>query len=237
MITIFLLPVATALLLDTAISMAALPTAWLAPPDNIVTSRYSTSIAPIPITISATIALIVGTAVLALFNRKEKDIFLDDRIPDVAETTARTVIPDATSNNLPPARKGIPPIQRPLSIYAKPIKRHSSFENQPKLDAVLGLKVNWDSEHSIQTPRSPMIRPSYFAPSHVDCVFDMDTLKDDEKNSAYVPYPSSEASDDTHEYGHSGLGRAQHLSVLDGESVFRPSPLSHDSRTDLGDAY
>ncbi|OAL05928.1 hypothetical protein IQ06DRAFT_73474 [Phaeosphaeriaceae sp. SRC1lsM3a] len=230
--------------------MATLPIAWLAPPDNLLPSKNGTNIPPAPIAISATIALIVGTAVVVLFSRKNKDVFLEDRIPDTAETSSPTAIADNIKNN----NNGYPPIdnrpliQRPPSIHAKTIMRQPSFESQPKLDAVLGFKDNWDFEHIVQTPRLPIIRhttprsppvtqPLYFPPSRVDDVSDVDTLMDDEKNSAYVPYPRSEASDDPRGYGRSGLGMAENLQVLDDDSVLRRSPLSLDSRTNLGDAY
>lgn len=66
---------------------------------------------------------------------------------------------------------------------------------------------------------------------------DDETRKDDEKNSAYVPYPRSDASGSM-QYGVKGrLGVSDRARLYDGDSMVRRSPLSLASKTGLGDAY
>lgn len=222
-------------LLDSRTFMATLPTAWLAPPDNISSANHSTSIAPVPLAVSAAVAVTIGIVVIILFFRKDKDVFLEDRIS--AKTTSSTADNINRHSPLPPLRNALP-TQRPPSIHAKRIKRQPSFELEPKIDELLEFKnLNWDSEHAMQTPQLPLANQYDFTPSHGDDRSDVDTLQDDEKNSAYVPYPSSEASDDTYRYGQ-GRGRgARDLQVLDDESVSRGSQMTFESRSNLGDAY
>lgn len=66
---------------------------------------------------------------------------------------------------------------------------------------------------------------------------DDETLKEDDKNSAYVPYPRSDASEDVRYGGMSKLGVPDRAHFYDGDSVVRRSQLSLASKTGLGDAY
>jgi hypothetical protein len=223
--------------LDSRTSMATLPTAWLAPPDNHSSADYNTGITPTPLAISVALAVAVGIVVIILFFRKDKDVFLEDRFPDVAEAKTATAIADNIHRSLPPMRNARS-IQRPPPIHAKRIRRQPSFGLEPKLDKMLEFKnLNWDSEHPMQTPQLPLAHQYDFMSLHIDDRSDVDTLHDDEKNSAYVPYPSSEASDDTYRYGKGRSRRVHDLQVLDDASVSWGSQLSFGSRSNLGDAY
>jgi hypothetical protein len=113
--------------------------------------------------------------------------------------------------------------------------------NEQKLDTLLGLNNTWQRTHNISTqPTSPPFgNKSYYAPSrkvNYDSSDD-ETLRDDERNSAHVPFPSSdvdvsELSYDGGEYGY--LRREDDgydVEACDSQS------LSLASKTRLGDAY
>ncbi|KAF1913871.1 hypothetical protein BDU57DRAFT_325824 [Ampelomyces quisqualis] len=217
-----------------------LPTAWLAPPPGLVHSNQVTTIEPVPIAISATIALVVGAIIFILFRRKDKEIFLGDRITSAPETenpadASRHV---KVRNNMPvnisaPQVLHLPPTQRTLT------NPHSRFET-PKINAVLGWKDEVESSHVEIAQPAPLAHQSYYALSrsqHNHYGSDDETLKNDEKNSAYVPYPRSDASYGMHDRGAHRFGLTDRAHFFDGESIVRRSPLSLASKTRLGDAY
>lgn len=59
-----------------------LPTVWLAPPAGLLPSSHKVKIEPAPIAISSVLALLVFLIVTLIFNKRKKDIYLDDFIKE-----------------------------------------------------------------------------------------------------------------------------------------------------------
>jgi hypothetical protein len=224
-----------------ALVQSPLPTAWLAPPEGLLPSNHIIKIEPVPIAISATIAFVVGSVAIILFNRKEKDIFLEDHIISTSENELPAAIAGQFNDN----RNDLPDtINAPHIQYPAPVREHCAgrqpgFCSQSKLDAVLGWKDNCGFEHN-RIQLSPLERQPYHAPSrpqHDECESERGILNDYEKNSAYLPFPESAISDNSSRRGvdgHESLDRSQ---VSEYNPVNRRSLISLATKTRLGDAY
>lgn len=184
-------------------------------------------------------AFIAGAIIIILFSRKDKEVFLEDRFPTTPETKNTADVPRHIKgiSNMPvtisaPQILHLPP-EQPSPIPPP------TFAT-PKLNAVLGWQDGVDYSYAKSTQPAPRAHQSYYPPprSHYD-MYDSDdeTLKDDEKNSAYVPYPRSDASGGVRFGGASKLGVSDRAHMYDGDSMVRRSPLSLASKTGLGDAY
>lgn len=223
-----------------ALAQLPLPTAWLAPPDGLLPSNHATKIEPVPIAISATVAVVISAVVFILFHRKGKEVFLEDRIQDAADDkTPAAVEGHSANNNDMTTIIESPRYQHLLPAQPAPVAGQPNANNHPKLDVMLGFQYHWNPEHEQKIPQPPLTHQTHFAPvlRRNEYGSDIDPLKDDEKNSAIVPYPRSEASDDSHGGGQGARERSDRLQVFDGESMVRRSPLSLASKSRLGDAY
>jgi hypothetical protein len=215
-------------------------TAWLAPPPGLSHSNHVTKIEPEPIAISATIALLVGVILIVLLSRKDKEVFLGDRITSASETEKPSDAsrPVKTRNKTPliisaPQVLHVPPTQIP------PTNPPPRFDS-PKLNAVLSWKDEVDFGHINKAQPVPAAHLSYYAPprsQHDEYYSDDEPLKDDQRNSAYVPYPHSDASGGVYYGDTSRLGAPNRAHAYNGDSTVRRSPLSLASKTRLGDAY
>jgi hypothetical protein len=215
---------------------SALPTTWLAPPERLLPANHKINIQPIPIAISSTIAIIIGALVIILFSHKRKDMFLEDRIiyaPD-NENPAPTTTRIATTQHIPHVTE-VPEPQNPSLTLPTSSSVPPSLEPRPKLDAMLGLPVNSASRHNRRAQTSPTVHQSYYKPRTThprEYDPDEETLNNWERNSAYLPYPRSDVSDDVHT-------KAPHWLEVprDHELLRSTSSLSLASKTRLGDAY
>jgi hypothetical protein len=225
---------------------SALPTAWLAPPEGLLPSNHITKIEPVPIAISATVALVVGALAIILFNRKGKDMFIEDHITNTSEDDVPVAVaahsgirsenPAAVADQIGDVRKShLEPVIAPQSPSSGLLREHRagrqpSFGYQPKLDAVLGWKDDWEPGRN-RTQLSPIERRAYYASARApydEYEYDRDILDDYEKNSAYLPLPRSAAS------GDASMERSLMFSH---DPDKRRSMLSLASKTRLGDAY
>lgn len=96
-----------------------LPTAWLAPPPKLLAANHAAKIEAAPIAISAIIAFIVTIVVIILFNRKDAEIFQDDKMPK-----AEQGVEEAPST--------IAPISQTMSA---PLPLHRAFTNETSPDS------------------------------------------------------------------------------------------------------
>lgn len=229
----------TSLTLQMTATGSSLPTAWLAPPPGLLPTTQKIKVTPVPIAISATIALFIGALVMLLFSRKHKDVYLPDKPAEIPHHSA----PAAPAEDNPlhissPVEVRVPlTVQRALSHSKSPIYQGPyrvpvppptfSRTHQPqtrvrdwhpsgqKLDAMLGVDAR-DWQHDGQTlPR----RTSHATPGAPRRAYDIDTdddetLKDDEKNSAYVPFNASEFDFEPEKSAHGGLD-SSHISEED----------------------
>jgi hypothetical protein len=212
----------------------ALPTAWLAPPEGPLPGNHKANISPIPIAISSTITVLVGAMVIILFKYKKKGMFLEDHIIHDSDNGGPTTNQTSRVSHVPAIQ--YPPPTLPSSKLAPP-----AIEAGPELQAVLGLTRTNDAR---QDKPSPLGRQSYFAPRaahHRGYDSHDETLNDADKNSAYLPYPHSDVSDDVRkvsldwlEVPHVNGGRSPES---DADSFRVRSPLSLASKTRLRDAY
>jgi hypothetical protein len=209
----------TSLIFQMTATGLSLPTAWLAPPPGLLPSNQAVKIIHVPITISATIALVIGTLFIVLFSRKNKDVFLEDKIMN-AQANQNTIAPThqghlsistpvivrvheaiqhalsqpaSSSNQQPDRTQGhAPNYSRPQNTQRRSAEwRHTG----QKLDDILGVDRNWDYGRNTPRQRSPTPYDSYYprAPPRKHAHNPNDkTLNDDEKNSAYVPFTGSE---------------------------------------------
>jgi hypothetical protein len=164
------------------------------------------------------------------------------RVPERFRALSEPTIP---KSHLPHPAEGLStPIHFSHPSYARPSRNVPSAwqTNEQKLNTLLGLNNTWQHTHNISTqPTSPPFgNKSYYAPSrkaNYDSSSDDQTLRDDERNSAYVPFPSSgvgvsELSYDGEKYGY--LRRENDgcdVEARDSQS------FSLASKTRLGDAY
>jgi hypothetical protein len=228
---------------------SALPTAWLAPPEGLLPSNHITKIEPVPIAISAVIALVVGALAIVLFNRRGKDMFIEDHIVNTAEDDVpeaviahsgiRSEYPAAIADQIDDVRKRHPePVNAPQTPSPALLQEHHtgrqpSFGYQPKLDAVLGWKDDWEPGRN-RTQLSPIERRAYYASARArydEYEHDRDISVDYEKNSAYLPLPRSAAS------GDESMEWADRSLMFGRDPDKRRSVLSLASKTRLGDAY
>jgi hypothetical protein len=245
---------------------STLPTAWLAPPPGLLNSDHAIKIAPVPIAISVTLAFIVGTLVVILFTRGNKDVFLEDKIiatqtnvepliasrdgsPNIGrpynvhvpESFRALSVPSIPQHHLPQPLHGIStPINFSHPSRLRPPRNITSewVPTEQKLDTLLGLNNTWEHTHNISTlPMSPPLgNKSYYAPAPRKANHnssDDETLRNDEQNSAYVPFPSSDVSELSYDGGKYGY----EIGGEDGSQNRDSLPFSLASKTRLGDAY
>jgi hypothetical protein len=212
----------------------ALPTAWLAPPEGLLPGHHQIPITPIPIAISSTIAVLGGAVVIVLFSYKKKGMFLEDHIIHDSDNKGSITDQDLRVSQIPAIQ--LPPPTLPGSNPPPP-----AIEAGPKLQAVLGITRRHDAR---QDELSPLGHQSYYAP-HTEhfrgCDSDDETLNDEDKNSAYLPYPHSDVRDNLRKVSPHGLevprGNGGRSPESDVDSFRVRSPLSLESKTRLGDAY
>jgi hypothetical protein len=211
-----------------------LPTAWLAPPEGLLPGNHKVNISPIPIAISSTITVLVGALVIILFKYKKKGMFLKDHIIHDSDNGGPTT-------NQTPRVSQVPAIQYPPPTLTSSKPAPRAIEPGPKLQAVLGLTRTNDAR---QDKPSPLGHQSYYAPRaahHRGYDLDDENINDEDKNSAYLPYPHSDISDDVRKVLPDwlevprGNGGPSPRSNADSSRV--RSPLSLASKTRLRDAY
>lgn len=173
---------------------SSLPTAWLAPPPGLLPLNQATKIEPVPIAISVTLTFIVGALVVILFSRKNKDVFLEDKMIALPENEHSTAASTAAS------RQGSPNISLPYDVQVperfralsdpsisqtrlpqptqgsstpnfsrpQPARRDVAprwQSSEQKLDNVLGLNNDWERRHNTATSsKSPLGHKSYYEP-------------------------------------------------------------------------
>jgi hypothetical protein len=201
----------------------SLPTGWLAPPPGLLPSNDPIKIEPIPIAITATLAFIVGAVVILLITRKDKDVFVEDRIVYAPETA------DAAS---PIAE--IPMIQQPAPTFTNLAGRRPGFQQAPKATAMLGMGAhNW--QHEVANREAYGDAHAQEHKEYYDAEYDSEdeTLQDYEKGSAYWPAVNSDV------YEKEIMGRfgdsSRPQSYQDGS--VRRSSFGIASNTHPGDAY
>jgi hypothetical protein len=215
---------------------SVLPTVWLAPLERLLPASHKINIQPIPIAISSTIAIVISTIVIVLFSRKRKDMFLEDRIMhapnnrNLSPTTGHITVTQPT----PPVTE-IPKIHDPPPTLSTSNLVPLSLLPAPKLDAMLGLPGTSSSRHDRRAQPSPSTHQSYNKPrtaARAQAGYDSDeeTLNNWERNSAYLPYPRSDVSEDARE-------KAPHWLEVPSELRGTTSEFSLASKTRLGDAY
>jgi hypothetical protein len=238
-----------------AVRESPLPTAWLAPPEGLLPSNHITKFEPVPIAVSATIALIVGAVAIILFNRKGKDVFLEDYIINASENVVPAAITahNGIRNEIPVAVAGqvnnirntiqdtvnLPQIQYPGPVREHYAERQPSFGYQPKLHAVLGWKDNRELDRNKAQLSPSEFRP-YREPTRRQCdeyEHDRETLNDYEKNSAYLPFARSATSGNLFGSEVGERGGSDRSLLFARDSVNRRSFISLASKTRLGDAY
>jgi hypothetical protein len=217
-------------------------------------TNHSIDIQSIPVAISSTIAIVVGTVVIILINRKRKEMFLEDYIIHSSDNESPTTTAEHMDTTSPaPIVAEVysiqyPPSTRPISKSVHPTLKlvHPSLEPDRKLEAVLGWEDNNDFRHDRQIQSPSIGHHSYYIPrpAHRDKYnSDEETLNVYETNSAYLPYPHSDVSDSTRKQPSHWLEVPRRLAssdrsqVSDADSAMRRSPISLASRTRLGDAY
>ncbi|KAH5337806.1 hypothetical protein HBI23_012000 [Parastagonospora nodorum] len=252
----------TSLTLQMTATGSSLPTAWLAPPPGLLPTNQKVKITPVPIAISATIALIIGALVMLLFNRKHKDVYLSDKPAPVPEKEE----PKAPAEDNPlhissPVEVRVPSaVQYALSHAKSPTYQHPyrppptfprAYQPQTqvsewrhsgqKLDAMLGVDHrDWQHDGRMSPRRTSHIASGLLRRAY-DYGSDDGTLRDDEKNSAYVPFNASEFDYEQQEKsGHGGLD-SSHISEDEG-SVDSVEELGKRQRAfaakfPLGDPY
>lgn len=256
----------TSLTLQMTATGSSLPTAWLAPPPGLLPTNQKIKVTPVPIAISATISLIIGALVMVLFSRKHKDVYLPDKpaqIPHHEEPKA-----PAEENPLhisSPVEVRVPStIQRALSHSKSPIyqapyrvpvppptfsRAHQPQTRVPdwhpsgqKLDAMLGVDQR-DWQHDRRTSPRRTSHGAYkpgLPRRAYDIDSDDDTLKDDDKNSAYVPFNASEFDYEPDKSAHGGLD-SSHISEdatsVDSVREYGKRQRAFDANLKLGDPY
>jgi hypothetical protein len=224
------------------LTTTALPTAWLAAPEGILAANHNIKIAPMPIAFSSFIAVLVGAVVIILFNYKRKEIFLDDRIIHASDNeNPVTVAAYFDTTHRTHRVSQVPAIQYPPATLSTSRPAPPDIEAGPKIQDLLGLTDNNASRHN---QPSPLGHKSYYAPRHAHhrgYDSDEETLNEEDKNSAYLPYPHSDVSVDAREEASHWLelprGRGSRSQVSDADFGRRASPLSLASKTRLGDVY
>ncbi|KAH7079205.1 hypothetical protein BKA63DRAFT_488863 [Paraphoma chrysanthemicola] len=216
-----------------------LPTAWLAPPKGLLKSEYPVQIAPAPLAISATLALIVGAFLIVLLMQNSIVVFMEDRIvttdrpgdyPAVVEELRHR---SETARNTAVPRAGYPP-----AAQGKHVARRDAFGLGSKYDDLLGV-ATYPPRVSISPYARTNIEPRqrFQTPSpQIEYDFDAETLNDFEKNSAYWPLASSDASDAVHNVMPQVPHRAERSRLYDNSSVRRIS-FGLTNKVYLGDAY
>ncbi|KAH3912255.1 hypothetical protein HBH56_123790 [Parastagonospora nodorum] len=252
----------TSLTLQMTATGSSLPTAWLAPPPGLLPTNQKVKITPVPIAISATIALIIGALVMLLFNRKHKDVYLSDKPAPVPKKEE----PKAPAEDNPlhissPVEVRVPSaVQYALSHINPPTYQHPyrppptfprAYQSQTqvsewrpsgqKLDAMLGVDHRDWQHDGRMSPRRTSYIASGLPRRAYDYGSDDGTLRDDEKNSAYVPFNASEFDYEQQEKsGHGGLD-SSHISEDEGsvDSVeeFGKRQRAFAAKFPLGDPY
>jgi hypothetical protein len=218
-------------------SPLALPTGWLASPPGLVPSTQPVKIEPIPIAIVVTIVCIISAIVVFFLARKDKELFLEDRIIHAPrnQESAAGAGHGGTNDRTPVAVKPHA-VQDPPPALGNPARQQPGSQQAPKASAMLGMGGhNWQPETSnIEPAQYQQVRDDkeYYGPDYESD--DDETLNDYEKDSAYWPPPRSDASEGyDKEMGrlrYSGRPRLSDGSVR--RSAFEPT-----SKTRLGDAY
>lgn len=217
-----------------------LPSAWLAPPKHLLPLHHLVEVEPLPIAISATLAILVTAVAIILSSRKKKGMFLEDRIVDASDNEGPIVASGHTTLRISsPITIEAPKIQYPSATRGDLMPRQPNFEQRSKLDLVPGCTNNWNSGHSRLIQSSEFARSiDHAAPlfRHRKCELDGEALSGYKGNSAYLPYPRSEVSTEIYKERRGEFGTPDCSRLSENHSI-RRSPLSFSNKTRLGDAY
>lgn len=136
---------------------SSLPTGWLVQPPNLLPANRHIKIQPVPIAISATLAFIVGAITMNIFFRKNKEVFLEDRIfhgPEPTSSDAARAYGDQQDERLVAYEASEP--QHPYM----PMGRQPEFNQPDKAMVMLGAV-----EHNSQPGGSDIeSAPDHLAP-------------------------------------------------------------------------
>lgn len=168
------------------------PTAWLAPPPGLLPSNHPVKIEPVPLAVSATLALIVGAVFIILFNYAKKEMFLQDKImTDQAEEADYENLKEFASvteasthvQRPPPSRIDKSMISEPTLIPKTRNDSASDAMRAPSLQSPRPVQEDLIERNRTPLPSVRLHKPKFDFDSNLDS----NTLHESFRNSAYYP--------------------------------------------------
>ncbi|KAH7078511.1 hypothetical protein FB567DRAFT_552490 [Paraphoma chrysanthemicola] len=220
-------------------TVSPLPTGWLSPPKGLLKSQYPVQIAPAPLAISATLALIAGAFLVVLLMQNSIVVFLEDRIVSTHKAGDRPGVVEEPRYRSETARNSaVPRARYSTEAQGKHVARRDTFGLGWKSDDLLGV-ATYPPRVSISPYAWTYIEPRqrFQTPSpQLEYDSDAETLNDFEKNSAYWPLASSDASDAVHNVTRQVAQRAERSRLYDNGSM-RQISYGLANKVYLGNAY
>jgi hypothetical protein len=223
---------------------SSLPTAWLAPPPGLLPSNHTVKIEPVPIAISATLALIISAIFIIIFNYGKKQMFLEDRISNNAEGKEMN---HYHTDEFASVTEGCTQIQRPpppridKSMISEPtfvpkLRNDSTGEaaRRPRLEHAQPAQAAIIER---RTTPLPSLHPHK---SDLDLYSNLDgnTLNGGVRNSAYYPpRAGSEVSIGSDTVARSGFRDTDRSRVHDLGGDYSFAPGTYVPKHLSGDAY